>query len=214
MPRAQPCQGWELNSQRARAALRRLKLRRSAGSPRGPRCQSPSIQIRRHTSLAWLLPRPAGWHLPRGRQEQPESQLGDRSKRLWGGLHPYSLVQGEKGALTWWQQGDAAAAAAGPGQLAVQTMRGCHPAQAVQGRMADPDDIQMVLVYIKQFLKAIAGTGDEHAWRQLLFPTNPQLPPHFLWSPACLGTKVKARIRALCCLPVPVSIITIFCMPQ
>lgn len=163
MPRAQPCQGWELNSQRARAALQRLKLRRSAGSPRGPRCQSPSIQIRRHTSLAWLLPRPAGWHLPRGRQEQPESQLGDRSKRLWGGLHPYSLVQGEKGALTWWQQGDAAAAAAGPGQLAVQTMRGCHPAQAVQGRMADPDDIQMVLVYIKQFLKAIAGTGDEHA---------------------------------------------------
>lgn len=179
MPRAQPCQGWELNSQRARAALRRLKLRRSAGSPRGPRCQSPSIQIRRHTSLAWLLPRPAGWHLPRGRQEQPESQLGDRSKRLWGGLHPYSLVQGEKGALTWWQQGDAAAAAAGPGQLAVQTMRGCHPAQAVQGRMADPDDIQMVLVYIKQFLKAIAGTGDEHARRQLLFPANPQPPPHF-----------------------------------
>lgn len=70
---------------------------------------------------------------------------------------------GEKGALTWWQQGDAAAAAASPGQLAVQTMGGCHPAQAVQGRMANPDDIQMVLVYIKQFLKAIADTGDEHA---------------------------------------------------
>lgn len=184
------------------------------GHPGGPDVSLPAFKSAgTQVSLGCFHGQRGGICQEEGKSSQRVS-WGTGAGSHGGGLHPYSLVQGEKGALTWWQQGDAAAAAAGPGQLAVQTMRGCHPAQAVQGRMADPDDIQMVLVYIKQFLKAIAGTGDEHARRQLLFPTNPQLPPHFLWSPACLGTKVKARIRALCCLPVPVSIITIFCMPQ
>lgn len=55
VPRAQRQQ---LSSGRARAALGHSERSRSAGSPRGPQSWSPSIQIHRHTSLAWLLPRP------------------------------------------------------------------------------------------------------------------------------------------------------------
>lgn len=54
------CQRQQLSCRRARAALGCLRTRTSAGSPRGPQYWSPSIQIHRHISLAWLLPRPVG----------------------------------------------------------------------------------------------------------------------------------------------------------
>lgn len=87
VPRAQSCQRQQLSSGRARAALGHSERSRSAGSPRGPRSWSPSIQIHRHTSLAWLLPRPAGRCLPRARQEQPASQLGHCRERERASKH-------------------------------------------------------------------------------------------------------------------------------
>lgn len=132
------------------------------GHPGGPDVGLPAFKSTgTQVSLGCFHGQRGGICQEEGKSSQRVSK--GRSGQPGGGLHPYGLMWGEKGALTWWQQGDAAAAAASPGQLAVQTMGGCHPAQAVQGRMADPDDIQMVLVYIKQFLKAIADTGDEHA---------------------------------------------------
>lgn len=60
VPRAQGHQRQQLSSGPARAALGHSARSRSAGSPRGPQSWSPSIQIHRHTSLAWLLPRSEG----------------------------------------------------------------------------------------------------------------------------------------------------------
>lgn len=52
--------GQQLSSGRACAALGHSGRSSSAGSPRGLQSWSPSIQIHRHTGLAWLLPRPEG----------------------------------------------------------------------------------------------------------------------------------------------------------
>lgn len=168
-PGARPHQGQQLSSRRVLAALGLLKTRRSAGSPRGPRCRSPSTQIRTRTDLAWLLPRPAGWCLPGGRQERAGGQPG----RAWRqeGAPTFAPVPSRagRGALTWSQQGDAAAAAASAGELAVQAVRGRHPAQPVQGGVADPDHVQVVLVDVKEFLKEIAQRGGEHMWWQQQF---------------------------------------------
>lgn len=173
-PRARPRQGQRLSSRRARAALGLLKTRRSAGSPRGPRCRSPSTQIRTRTDLAWLLPRPEGWCLRRGRQERAGGQPG-RAWRQEGAptFIPVPSWAG-RGALTWSQQGDAAAAAASAGELAVQAVRGRHPAQPVQGGVADPDHVQVVLVDVEEFLKEIAQRGGEHMqWQQQFLAMDP-----------------------------------------
>lgn len=185
--RSSQAAGQRLSSRRAHAALGRLKTRRSAGSRRGPRCRSPSIQTRKRTDLAWLLPRPAGWCLPRGRQEQPAGQPG----RAWRqeGATTFAPVprRAGGGALTWSQQGDAAAAATSAGELAVQAVRGRHPAQPVQGGVADSDHVQVVLVDIEEFLKAIAQRGDEHMrWRQLFPATGPS-------SGSCGGAALPSR---------------------
>lgn len=191
-PGARPHQGQQLSSRRVLAALGLLKTRRSAGSPRGPRCRSPSTQIRTRTDLAWLLPRPAGWCLPGGRQERAGGQPG----RAWRqeGAPTFAPVpsQAGRGALTWSQQGDAAAAAASAGELAVQAVRGRHPAQPVQGGVADPDHVQVVLVDVKEFLKEIAQRGGEHMWWQQQFLA---MDPSSGGCPAFPATRQPPRVR-------------------
>lgn len=191
-PGARPHQGQQLSSRRVLAALGLLKTRRSAGSPRGPRCRSPSTQIRTRTDLAWLLPRPAGWCLPGGRQERAGGQPG----RAWRqeGAPTFAPVPSRagRGALTWSQQGDAAAAAASAGELAVQAVRGRHPAQPVQGGVADPDHVQVVLVDVKEFLKEIAQRGGEHMWWQQQFLA---MDPSSGGCPAFPATRQPPRVR-------------------
>lgn len=191
-PGARPHQGQQLSSRRVLAALGLLKTRRSAGSPRGPRCRSPSTQIRTRTDLAWLLPRPAGWCLPGGRQERAGGQPG----RAWRqeGAPTFAPVpsQAGRGALTWSQQGDAAAAAASAGELAVQAVRGRHPAQPVQGGVADPDHVQVVLVDVKEFLKEIAQRGGEHMWWQQQFLA---MDPSSGGCPVFPATRQPPRVR-------------------
>lgn len=43
--------------------------------------------------------------------------------------------------LTWWQQGDATATPASPGQFAVQAVGRCHLAQPVQGGVAHSEHV-------------------------------------------------------------------------